>query len=371
MQLDATKSPLALLAQTCSAIGRDTRSAKREFITRRVPSCDSSKDHTTATSEKFNEVRTIPQPGKRSPVSIYENETNTLRSNEHSRKGKREMMDNAISHSPNKKLKTDSETCKQSSDPSKHCTTFTASKDDTEVQSRTKRLDIKSETTKHGIMAHSTAKGNHSTSPPSNQEQFSSTYYKTICYICRRYHMPGGPCIDSHRLTSPMPFYPLQGSVSPYSLYSQLIMNSATKVNNTMSRDPMLHVCNWVSREAGTCGQRFPSAEDLFAHLRSHAVSNKLNSDYFGAELDKMTTTPYAALIKQQAAVLAAMTPMLPNVGMVPYATNPFNRTDAMKTPSVYSPFPSLPIPTGVPPYSDRFSIFGTRMDAATTGYPS
>uniref|UniRef100_H2YPR3 C2H2-type domain-containing protein n=1 Tax=Ciona savignyi TaxID=51511 RepID=H2YPR3_CIOSA len=143
---------------------------------------------------------------------------------------------------------------------------------------------------------------------------------------------------------------------------------SPGKVQVTSSRtgptiDPTPHVCNWVNVGSGNCGKRFATADELFTHLRTHALSSTPATGYMMGGFDKLPN-PYATYLSQQAAALAAVTP---STNLLSRSHSPLSRYHPYKTHTLGSQLPtmpSLPIPAGVGPYCSPFALYGQRLGA-------
>ena len=135
------------------------------------------------------------------------------------------------------------------------------------------------------------------------------------------------------------------------------------------------HVCNWVNAETGSCGKRFATGEELFNHLRTHAIAapSTNSTNYFLNGLEKMATSPYAAYLSQQA--LAAISPTASNPvssNFLSRSHSPLSRFHSYKTSNMLSQLsglPSLPIAAGMGPYCSPYSVYGQRLGAAASGF--
>lgn len=197
--------------------------------------------------------------------------------------------------------------------------------------------------------------------------------YDPYCISCQGPHVAGNPCYENLK-THQFPFYPFSPA-STYPLYAQMFMAAAAR--NGAAVDPTPHVCNWVNSGSGSCGKRFATADELFSHLRTHAVSSapaNAGSNYLLHGLDKISN-PYAAYLSQQAAALAAVSP----TAAAPVGSNflsrshsPLSRYNPYKAPNVLGQLPgvpSIPVGAGVGPYCSPFALYGQRLGAAAAGF--
>ena len=198
--------------------------------------------------------------------------------------------------------------------------------------------------------------------------------YDPYCMGCQGSHLPGNPCLDALKLPN-FPLYPF-ANPSTYPIYAQMLM-AARNVNAAAAAvDPAPHVCNWVNADTGNCGKRFASGEELFNHLRTHAIStsSSSSSNFLLSGLDKMAGNPYASYLSQQAAALAAVspTPNPLNTNFLSRSHSPISRLHSYKATNMLSQLsglPSLPIAAGMGPYCSPYSMYGQRLGAAASGF--
>ncbi|XP_010850707.1 PREDICTED: zinc finger protein 503 [Bison bison bison] len=139
-----------------------------------------------------------------------------------------------------------------------------------------------------------------------------------------------------------------------------------------LPNDPLPHICNWVSAN-GPCDKRFATSEELLSHLRTHTAfpgTDKLLSGY-----------PSSSSLASAAAAAMACHMHIPTSG-APGSPG----TLALRSPhhalglsSRYHPYSKSPLPTpGAPvpvpaatgPYYSPYALYGQRLTTASAlGY--
>ncbi|XP_019357644.1 PREDICTED: zinc finger protein 503 [Gavialis gangeticus] len=139
-----------------------------------------------------------------------------------------------------------------------------------------------------------------------------------------------------------------------------------------LPNDPQPHICNWVSAN-GPCDKRFATSEELLSHLRTHTAfpgTDKLLSSY-----------PSSSSLASAAAAAMACHMHIPTTG-APGSPG----TLALRSPhhalglsSRYHPYSKSPLPTpGAPvpvpaatgPYYSPYALYGQRLTTASAlGY--
>ena len=395
-QLDAKNSPLALLAQTCSAIGKEPATVRKTSLPSKlyspkdvkkndvlvkscVPSSGSSVS-TGATSPGQSEAKRM------SPFRTLKRETSPVDDCSSPIKKRRcspdtiKVRDNVRSHSESLSPHAHG---KLSIGEKRRSTTSldeTDSKAKLEPPTRHKSLPGVSPTSRSfggpcGCPTSSTSGDTpRSTSQTTSPQQLLSLY-DPYCMGCQGPHLAGNPCLDAMKLPN-FSLYPF-ANPSTYPIYAQMLMAARNASAAATTVDPTPHVCNWVNADTGNCGKRFSSAEELFTHLRTHAVSasTSSNSNFLVNGLDKMAANPYATYLSQQAAALAAASPSSTNplsANFLSRSHSPMSRFQSYKATSMLSQLsglPSLPIAAGMSPYCSPYSMYGQRLGAAASGF--
>ncbi|XP_002130246.2 zinc finger protein 503 [Ciona intestinalis] len=371
--VDAKQSPLALLAQTCSAIGKDAKLGTKIFTTdpkksppagkvvvtssRTSPAMASSPKQVPSPHLPYNQqpVKREKSPANHSspPAKKARVSTDSSKSNYVITRDVTKVDDAKPIHSPQMEKYRHQQSSKR-----RHTTSRSSHDDDT------KKQDTSSTKSPHTHSPYSRGITSNCVCPtsatdPRNVTGTSPQSFDPYCMGCRGPHITGNPCFD---LKSPsLPFYPF--TTPGYPLYAQMVMAAAARTGPTI--DPAPHVCNWVNSGSGNCGKRFTTADELFTHLRTHALSSSAPTGYLMGGLDKLTTNPYAAYLSQHAAALAAATSPTPAFLSRPHS--PLNRYNPYKTPTLSPQLPAmppLPIAAGVGPYCSPFALYGQRLGA-------
>ena len=390
-QLDAKKSPLALLAQTCSAIGKEpiaiAKSLRRQttqlhFNDSLNPSSNvfrktsavcaapsSSLPRIPATSPALSEgkaenLRRDKSPPK-SMASYIANWRTFSQMTKYGELAKLQAPEtdrkkSAIADNRKRKSATQSDVCERKmSKPDRQHGTPPQLPSSPASGSSTSRMYL------------SPTELQHKEPKPSHPLR---SLYDSYCFGC---HIPnvGGTsnCIDPLKSTT-LPFHPFgNSSANAYPLYAQMLMSASR--SSVPSIDSSQFVCNWVDPRSGTCGKRFSSAEELSNHLKTHvsATPTSAGTDYFSNSLEKFATSPYAAAYLSHAAALAAATPvpnamssnLLSHSPLGGYKANMLSQFT--KTTSI-SPLPIAAAAIG--PYSSSpLGHYGPKLNPAVTGF--
>ena len=196
-----------------------------------------------------------------------------------------------------------------------------------------------------------------STDKPSSPLQHFAASFDPYCLGCRTPHTAGSACIDSLN-SLPLHLYPLGTTGSNYSLYAQMLMAASSSGAKAVTP----YVCNWVCAESGSCGKRFSSPEELTDHLKTHVLTtpNKANVSFIDNNLEKLAAAPYAATFLSQQAASAG------NIGLnvLSKSHSTLNGYSTFKPLQVTS-LPSMPIAAGVGPYCSPFPFYGQKLGDA------
>ncbi|NXH87246.1 ZN503 protein, partial [Edolisoma coerulescens] len=162
------------------------------------------------------------------------------------------------------------------------------------------------------------------------------------------------------------------GLVAPVSPYKPGQGHPLSPYGFMLPNDPQPHICNWVSAN-GPCDKRFATSEELLSHLRTHTAfpgTDKLLSSY-----------PSSSSLASAAAAAMACHMHIPTTG-APGSPG----TLALRSPhhalglgSRYHPYSKSPLPTpGAPvpvpaatgPYYSPYALYGQRLTTASAlGY--
>ncbi|KAJ3666770.1 hypothetical protein Zmor_002201 [Zophobas morio] len=122
------------------------------------------------------------------------------------------------------------------------------------------------------------------------------------------------------------------------------------------------YVCNWISGDAAYCGKRFSSSEELLSHLRTHT---------------SVSVSESSALSMLSSSSLPPTHPLLhrtyPTPPLSPLATaryHPYSKPSLLP-PSLTSSLSGFPLShPGLPPYLSPYSLYGPRLGAAPGMHP-
>ena len=397
--MDAKNSPLALLAQTCSSIGKETPVARKSTPQNKIYSHKELKKTSSDSLLKPTGSNQVTVPSPSSPSSDHKRLSPF-------RPLKRETSPLNDSSSPAKKLRTSPDVKSRESakphaslSPLEHRKVSDGKRRSAVSldESETKNPKADYTSTRHKSLSGASPNtsrtlGGPGVCPPASSAPIESSrtasqetspqqqllsLFDPYCMGCHGTHLSGNPCLESMKLPH-FPLYPFTNPTSAYPYYAQMLM-AARNANAAATVEPVpQHVCNWVNSETGSCGKRFATAEELFNHLRTHAVatSSNSNSNYLLNGLDKMAVNPYAAYLSQQAAALAAVSPSSNNPMSANFLTrshSPLSRFQSYKPSNMFSQLsglPSLPIAAaGIGPYCSPYSLYGQRIGAGASAF--
>ena len=391
LQLDAKKSPLALLVQTCSAIGQEPmNNNQKSFSQTPKPS-----------EEYFRKTSTMCSPTTSNPSRVP---TASPALSE----GRADRLKEKSSNKPNfhnSSLQSLSEQAKYKDVPkllpshSPGISAFSERRKSHVSDNRKRKSFIHPETSERKIpksdTAHSREKSlNLPNSPgnsyPTNRYNLPSTasemprlaakagspsrqfmsMYDSYCLGCQAPQIGGNASLDPVK-SIPLPFYPFGNPVNSYHIYAQMLMSASRNTGSPTESSP--YVCNWVNPATGTCGKKFASADELSNHLRTHiATPNNTGLNHFANTLEKFAASPLAAAYLSHAAAIAAASPVSIPSSLLPRSQSPLNGYHSYKS-SALSQFtdglPLTPVHVGVSPYTSPYALYGSKMNPAAAGY--
>lgn len=180
---------------------------------------------------------------------------------------------------------------------------------------------------------------------------------------------PAGCAQCDHKPMSAAAAAAAAAATSPYAAYhAQLVALAAAS--------QMPYVCNWISSDAAYCGKRFSNSDELLQHFRSHTSGAQSAADSSAAAA---TTAAALSLLSPQG--LAPGHPLLsrtyPTPPLSPLAAaryHPYGKpygAPGLSTLGLPLPPPhGLPGAAGLPPYFSPYSLYGSRLGAASGMHP-
>ncbi|KAI8521983.1 hypothetical protein Bbelb_017370 [Branchiostoma belcheri] len=374
--LDAKKSPLALLAQTCSSIGKDT-----ELPSKQASSSVEKDQRTSSSSPSKSSV----VDGDKSSFKPYKKEEKT--EGESSSKSGFHTPNSAAGSTAGDKTPAGSE-----HDP---CGGMFVEVNHHETSSGGNSTEKSSLSVQPSHLSPSSPKPGHSSIAP---------------------HLPGAlPCgagcacgsgsslLDPSKgaMTAQLPSTlppsmaagkldasPLAGGTAP-NPYAYVKTSTGATALMPICRDPyctncqgaqlaaaagtmLPHVCNWVSGTS-SCGKRFATSEELLQHLRTHTMSG---SQAGSLSIPSLTSSALNGCHLHYPSAASAAGLLRPG-----YPTSPVNGLHSYR----YHPY-KPPMPTGAPPslampslqlhaptpgaFYSPYGLYAARLGAPTVGYP-
>ncbi|KAL1501399.1 hypothetical protein ABEB36_006723 [Hypothenemus hampei] len=289
--LDAKKSPLALLAQTCSQIGADTPNSKllQSADKTSKPSKDkstSSFSNTSTPSEPKSNPPKSPREKSRSPEERITSRTPS--SNASIRNGRLSNQSATSRESPiiSERKSPEKSPEKTSSDGTSSTSPVSAVKTSTTTAFTPNILTSSSDpaikdlplgTFKPGVPPVSSAflsyPGGLPPMPPSLlsplSPYFSYGRLKSQQDICRDPYCTGCSSVSGHLMAQKCPAGCTQCDHKTTSGYSVAAYAHA-QLAALAAAAQLPYICNWISGDAAYCGKRFGSSEELLTHLRTH-----------------------------------------------------------------------------------------------------
>lgn len=419
LQLDAKKSPLALLAQTCSQIGADSPSSKSLISpmekSKKTSNSESFRSSPTNVKEKNEKIsnRTTPTEPK---LAFKPYENNVITKKEESRPPSKNHNEEKKNDSPGRKSASPS--CSSSVTPNSEA--GKASPDD---KSSTPSAGGASPIIRSGLEilhGHPNKDSPLGTYKPSALSSGLSGHLSSLCCPPGLEHtnpafrppFPGAPFSAQHAAmfagypgTTPGPYLSYARVKTPsggealvpvckdpyctgcqFSLQNQqLLMSGATgscpsgctqcdhqKYNLAMAMSlvppsPVTssslaysqlgrpYVCNWIAGDS-YCGKRFVTSEELLQHLRTHTSGS-----------DPVSTSASSLLSHHPLFSSASLhRPGYPNPPLSPLAAaryHPYGKPTSLGSLSA-SPYSAFN-PTALGPYYSAYAMYGQRLGAA------
>ncbi|XP_054268163.1 zinc finger protein Elbow-like [Macrosteles quadrilineatus] len=376
--LDAKKSPLALLAQTCSQIGADSPGTKSLL----APLDKSSKKSETPRE------KSSPSSVSSSPINV---------------KSSFKPYDSTVKDLSLPEDKSRVKTPIKASTPAQNgrCSSNQSASSPRESPSNRKTPAMQE------LPATSKSESSHRNSPPVKTSESGAFKSSSIPPITSSAFLPGYPgSLPLDVMASSFLNHPLKAGLNPYLSYARMKTASGADTLVPVCRDPyctgcqlsshllspggsgkcpagcvqcektppgflppghhssavaaayahaqlaalaaasqLPYVCSWIGGDAAYCGKRFSNSEELLQHLRTHTSDSLLapspsshhllNRSYPTPPLSPLATARYHPYGKP---------PLLP--------------------PSLSSAFPLPPHP-GLPPYFSPYSLYGPRLGAS------
>lgn len=125
------------------------------------------------------------------------------------------------------------------------------------------------------------------------------------------------------------------------------------------------YVCNWISGDASYCGKRFSSSEELLTHLRTHTSVNSVSEASALSMLSASTGLPPTHPLLHR----TYPTPPLSPLATARY--HPYSKPSLLPPSLTTSPLSSFPLGhPGLPPYLSPYSLYGPRLGSAPGMHP-
>nr|XP_022919683.1 zinc finger protein Elbow [Onthophagus taurus] len=407
--LDAKKSPLALLAQTCSQIGADTTNNKLFQTSDKSKSKSDNKEKSDSkskfdlnqgreksrTPEDKSTNRRTPLGAKTPQISngrCSSNQSATSPRSSPSNSERKTPASNQIEVAEDlKTISKESSERKSPQSPSKPLTSSIAtSSSDPAIK------DLPLGTFKPGSIPVSTSSFLGAYPPPGlplgmdlmtsslmSQHHAAAALKSSLPYlnysrlknpdlvpVCRDPYCTGcglsshllgqtpktscpAGCTQCDHATSKASYVPHSPAAAAYA-HAQLAALAAAS--------HLPYVCNWISSDASYCGKRFSSSDELLTHLRTHTS----------------VTSEASALSMLSAPGIPATHPLLhrtyPTPPLSPLATaryHPYSKPSLLPPTLTSSPLTSFPLGhPSLSPYLTPYSLYGPRLGAAPGMHP-
>lgn len=367
-EIDPKQSPLVLLAQTCSQIGKDSSSTRTfssasclvdQSVSSKPTDQPRSKTSGISCTSAISSVSKLP-PRPELPLDL---KAVNLQ--------KRSKSPPSSSSPPVKKLKVSSaphqneekRSVKNEIEPTAPSSDGQKTGGSTEEASGKQKQQTSMYNNSNNVPRTSGFVSLPTTTPLTSSHQLIPGLYDPLmCHGCQMPHAPGTACLDKN----------MSSLFSLQSYYLQMMMAASRRDMASMppatTPSTESHVCNW-NVGSSSCGKSFPTADELLVHLRSHttaaappAPSTTSPHHYMMPGIDKLAAAnPYAYL--QQATAMAAMSPAHNQLAasLMVRSTSPLSRygPNPYKAPvsNIFNPL-SLPVTAGVGPYCPPFALY-------------
>nr|XP_023023946.1 zinc finger protein Elbow-like [Leptinotarsa decemlineata] len=124
------------------------------------------------------------------------------------------------------------------------------------------------------------------------------------------------------------------------------------------------YVCNWISGDAAYCGKRFSSSEELLAHLRTHTSGSITETSSALSMLGSPGLSPTHPLLHR-----TYPTPPLSPLATARY--HPYSKPSLLPPSLSSSSLAGFPLGhPGLSPYLSPYSLYGPRLGAAPGMHP-
>lgn len=391
--MDAKKSPLALLAQTCSQIGADSPNTKSLL----APLDKSSSKKTDSTREKSSPSSSVSSC---SPVTV---------------KSSFKPYDATVKEPSFHEERTSSHRVKTPVKAPTPAHNSTRCSSNTSASSPRSSPNNRKTPASQELPASSKAESVARTSPPQTKTSEAGSYKTSSCMptSTSASFLSGYPPLPLDVMASSLFSHPLKSGINPYLSYARMKTASGADTLVPVCRDPyctgcqlsshllgspggkgtcpagcvqcegktpgflpspghhtsavaaayahaqlaalaaasqLPYVCSWIAGDASYCGKRFSNSEELLQHLRTHTSDSLLSAP--------PSTHP----------LLHRTYPTPPLSPLATARYHPYNKPPLLP-PSLSSAFPLHPHP-GLPPYFSPYSLYGPRLGASSGMHP-
>ncbi|KAF5286321.1 hypothetical protein FQA39_LY04219 [Lamprigera yunnana] len=125
------------------------------------------------------------------------------------------------------------------------------------------------------------------------------------------------------------------------------------------------YICNWIAGDATYCGKRFSNSEELLQHLRSHtAIASVADTNTTLSMLNSTSLPPTHPLLHR-----TYPTPPLSPLATARY--HPYSKPSLLPSPLSSSSLSSFPLGhPGLPAYLSPYSLYGPRLSTSSGMHP-